>query len=255
MIGKLTNLEAVERWMRSQTPPMPYVSIYHGFQVDQKKPSANCYNNSVEQDLNTVIRNVKTFLLDHSEHGGQFTIFIKPIRSTENSADNKQDTSGGKTEFLELMPQGYYPSSRRGAAVAGVDNSPAYSEVDIENKISGAIGRAKQEWVKDLTIQKLEQRIGELENEEPEGFDWAGALVGLGEMIVSKIPGDSIGRILEGMVKTATPETMDKVANATNTYMAMKMQEQQMRAAAMAANKKTNQSSDEDDENAAYENV
>ena len=240
--------------MKSQKPEMPYVSIYHGFQVDQKKPSANCYNNSMEANLETVIRNVKTFLLDHSEHGGQFTIFIKPIRSSEG-VDNKQDTSGGKTEFLELMPQGYYPSARGGSAVAGINNSPVYSATDIENKMSAAIGRAKQEWVKDLTIQKLEQRIGELENEEPEGFDWAGALVGLGEMIVSKIPGDSIGRILEGMVKTASPETMDKVANATNTYMAMKMQEQQMRAAAMAANKKTNQSSDEDDENAEYENV
>lgn len=254
MIGKLTNLEAVERWMRAQTPPLPYVSIYHGFQVDQKKPSSNCYNNSVEQDLNTVIRNVKTFLLDHSEHGGQFTIFIKPIRSTENSADNKQDTSGGKTEFLELMPQGYYPA-RGGAAIAGTNNTPAYSDVDIENKISGAIGRAKQEWVKDLTIQKLEQRIGELENEEPEGFDWVGALVGLGEMLVSKIPPESIGRVLEGMVKMATPETMDKVASATNTYMAMKMQEQQMKAAAMAANKKNNPSSDDDDDNTEYENV
>lgn len=253
MIGKLTNLDAVERWMRAQTPPMPYVSIYHGFQVDQKKPSANCYNNSVEQDLNTVIRNVKTFLLDHSEHGGQFTIFIKPIRSTDNSADNKQDTSGGKTEFLELMPQGYYPSARGGAAVAGVNNSPAYSEVDIENKISGGIARAKQEWVKDLTIQKLEARIGELENEEPEGFDWAGALVGLGEMLVSKIPGESIGKILESMVSKATPETVDKVATATNTYMSMKMQEQQMRAAAQAA-KTANQSSEEDDKT-EYENV
>lgn len=253
MIGKLTNLDAVERWMKSQKPEMPYVSIYHGFQTEQKKPSANCYNNSVEQNLETVIRNVKTFLLDHSEHGGQFTLFIKPIRSTEG-VDNKQDTSGGKTEFLELMPQGYYPS-RGGAAVAGVDSSPAYSEVDIENKISGAIGKARNEWIKDLTIQKLEARIGELENEEPEGFDWAGALVGLGEMLISKIPGESIGKILETMISKATPETVDKVATAANTYTTMKMNEQQMKAAAMAAHhNKANRSSVEDDET-EYENV
>lgn len=239
MLGKFTSIDAVERWMRSHDPEHPYFTIYHGFQTVQKKPSDIAYRNEKESNLEESIKRLKTYLIDHSAHGGQYTIFAK-------TTGEKQDTTG-KTEYVELLPQGAYPQPYQSAAIAGVNSTPSVSTADIEAKISGAINAARMNWEKDLAIQGLQARIQELENEEPEGFDWTGAAVGLAETLISKIPEASIGKIFENLFAKAEGETVDKLANMGNMYMSMKMQQQQ--AAQQAAQRKNNASQSEDDEN------
>jgi hypothetical protein len=243
MLGKLTSIDAVERWMKRHDPEHPFCTVYHGFQTVTKKPSDIAYRNEKEANLEQSIKNLKQFLIDHSTHGGQFTIFAK-------TTGEKQDTTG-KTEYVELLPQGMFPYSQH-AALAGTGYPPSVPQVfesDIQSKISGAVNAALTGYKKDLAIQGLQARIQELENEEPDGFDWSGAVVGLGELLITKIPEASIGKIFENLFSKAEGETVDKLANMGNMYMQMQMQKQAAAQAAAAQRKQQPSNESYDDEN------
>jgi len=239
MLGKVTSIDALMRTVRAQEPQTPYYTLYHGFQVTKKLTSDWALRNSTQSNLDEALKTLKNWLVDNSQHGGQFTLYTK-------TAIDKQDTSGFTT-FIELMPQGY---QQQGAAIAGVQPfTPSVSHEDIEARISGAISKARLEWDKDLHIRGLQARIEELENEEPEGVNIGEVAVGLAETLINKIPEATIGKIFENLFSKAEGATVDKLADMGNKYMNFKIQQEAMKQAAQARKQpSSNQSTDNDDD-------
>jgi hypothetical protein len=224
MLAKLNSIAKVESWLRSLNPDCPFITIYHGFQTVKKSPSDVCYRNTTTTDLESSIEAAKNHLKQHQDSGGQFTVLAR--------ANAGSDTTGF-TQYVELLPNGYgynYPVPYGSGGVHGL--TPQYSNEDIESKIGSAIGKARLEWEKDMAIAGLKAEIEELKNAEPEGYDWAGTLTGLAEIIAHKIPAESIGKIFESFAARATPETLDKVANVGTMYY----QAQAAKAAAQQPN-------------------